>query len=253
MTAIISLLIIISLSILTTRIGTLALVHTGLSKEVAKFQARSAFMGVGFTTNEAELVVNHPVRRKILTILFFLGNAGIITTISSAIFSFISLEQSGFFSLEVLVLITGLGLLLYLAQSHWIDRRLSVVIEKALDRYTQLDVKDYYSLLHLADDYRVSEIKVEEKGWLQNKNLKELDLDAEGILVLGIKRGDGKYVGAPVGKTRVKKDDILILYGRRRLLHSLETREEGSSGDEEHRDAVNEQQEIQREQEKDEH
>ncbi|WP_262897373.1 hypothetical protein [Salegentibacter sp. BDJ18] len=40
MTAVISLLIIISISLLITRIGTLAFVHTELSKEVAKFQAR---------------------------------------------------------------------------------------------------------------------------------------------------------------------------------------------------------------------
>ncbi len=86
MTAVISLLVIITLSVLATRIGAIAFVHTGISKEAAKFQARSAYLGVGFTTRESEMVVNDPVRRKILTILIFLGNAGIITTISSVIF-----------------------------------------------------------------------------------------------------------------------------------------------------------------------
>jgi K+/H+ antiporter YhaU regulatory subunit KhtT len=250
MTGIISLLLIISLSLLATRIGALALVHTGLAKEAAKFQARSAFMGVGFTTNESELVVNNPVRRKILTILMFLGNAGVITTISSVIFSFISLEQSGFFSVEILVLTSGLLALFLLSQSKWIDRKLSNVINRALSRYTYLDVRDYYSLLHLSDDYRVSEIKVEEKNWLMNKSLHELDLAAEGIIVLGIKRGNGKYVGAPVGDTMIKEHDILILYGRIKLLEKLEKRKEGNSGDREHQDAVNEQEEIERNQEK---
>ena len=251
MTGIISLLVIISLSVLTTRIGTLALVHTGLSLEVAKFQSRSAFMGVGFTTKEAELVVNHPVRRKILTVLFFLGNAGVITTISSVIFSFISLEQSGFISVEVLVLFTGLLCLFLLTQSNWVERKLSDLINKALKRYTRLDVKDYYSLLHLSDDYRVSEIRVAENDWLANKDLSQLQLDAEGIIVLGIKRGNGKYVGAPTGNTAVKQDDVLILYGRIKLLESLEKRKEGSSGDVEHLDAVTEQEEIVRNQKDD--
>ncbi len=251
MTGIISLLLIISLSLLATRIGALALVHTGLAKEAANFQARSAFMGVGFTTQESEMVVNNPVRRKILTILMFLGNAGIITTISSVIFSFISLEQSGFLSTEVLVLISGLSLLLILSQSDWVDRKLSDVIDRALSQYTYLDVKDYYSLLHLSDDYRVSEIRVEEQNWLMNKNLEELDLAAEGVIVLGVKRGNGKYVGAPIGKTIIRKQDILILYGRIKLLEELEKRKEGSSGDREHENAVNEQEEIERNQDDD--
>jgi hypothetical protein len=61
MTALISLIIIFTLSALITKIASEALVHTGLSKQSAKFQARSAFTGVGFTTSEAEHIVNHPV------------------------------------------------------------------------------------------------------------------------------------------------------------------------------------------------
>ncbi len=249
MTGIISLLVIITLSVLTTRIGALAFIHTGLSRETAKFQARSAFMGVGFTTNESELVVNNPVRRKIVTILMFLGNAGIITTISSVIFSFISIGQSGFFSAEVIVLVSGLLILLLLSRSKWLDQKLSLLINRALKRYTRLDVRDFYSLLHLSDDYRVSELGVEEQGWLSNKTLSELELDDEGILILGIKRGDGKYIGAPYGKTRVKKDDVLILYGRTKLLENLEKRKEGPGGDREHEDAKSEQEQIERHQE----
>lgn len=109
------------------------------------------------------MVVNDPVRRKILTILIFLGNAGIITTISSVIFSFISIEESGFLSTESMVLFSGLLLLIALSRSKFIDRKLSSLIDKALKHYTYLDVKDYYSLLHLEENYRVSEIKVKKE------------------------------------------------------------------------------------------
>lgn len=249
MAAIISLLVIISLSVLATRIGALALVHTGLSKEAAKFQARSAYMGVGFTTSESELVVNDPVRRKILTILIFLGNAGIITTISSVIFSFISIEESGFFSTEVVVLISGLLLLIFLSRSKFIDRKLSAVIDRALQRYTDLDVKDYYSLLHLEEDYRVSELKASGDDWLSGETLIDLQLDAEGVRVLGIKRENGNYIGAPVGKTQIRKGDIVILYGKTSTLQSIENRKKGSSGDDEHRQEVSKQEKIEKEQE----
>lgn len=250
MTAVISLLVVITLSVLATRIGAIALVHTGLSKEAAKFQARSAYLGVGFTTQESEMVVNDPVRRKILTILIFLGNAGIITTISSVIFSFISIEESGFFSTEVLVLLSGLILLIVLARSSFIDRKLSELIDKALKRYTDLDIKDYYSLLHLEENFRVSEIKVKEEDWLNRKTLNQLKLDEEGIRVLGIKRADGKYLGAPVGKTEIKESDIIILYGKIKSLQSLENRKEGSGGDEEHHQAVSQEEERKKREDK---
>lgn len=238
MTAIISLLIIISLSILITHIGTLALVHTGISKEAAKFQARSAYMGVGFTTQESEIVVNHPVRRKILSILIFLGNAGVITTISSVIFSFISVGNSGFFSLEILVLISGLSFLLFLSRSKWVNRWVSFLINRVLQKYTRLDVTDYYSLLHLSEDYRVTEIKAEKNDWITGKSLSELQLDAEGLSVLGIKRKDGSYLGAPIGTTEINSDDIVIIYGHTLLLESLDNRKEGSEGDAEHKNYI---------------
>ena len=54
MVALASLLIFVALTLLINHIATVALSLTGLSREVARFQARSAFTGVGFTTNEAE-------------------------------------------------------------------------------------------------------------------------------------------------------------------------------------------------------
>ena len=78
MIALISLLIVIVVSIIIVRIGAVALEMTGLSREMASFQAQSAFTGTGFTTSESEYVVSHPLRRKIIKMLIFIGNAGII-------------------------------------------------------------------------------------------------------------------------------------------------------------------------------
>lgn len=93
MFAVISLLVVLTLSLLITRIATVALTHTGLSRDSARFQARSAFTGVGFTTTESEKVVNHPVRRRILMMLMLLGNAGIVTVVASFMLTFV--EQPG--------------------------------------------------------------------------------------------------------------------------------------------------------------
>ncbi|MBO2542876.1 TrkA C-terminal domain-containing protein [Salegentibacter sp. BDJ18] len=194
-------------------------------------------------------MVNDPVRRKILTFLIFTGNAGVITTISSVIFSFLSLQETGFFSIEMLVLAAGITLLIFSAYSGFIDRKLSKFIEKLLKKYTYLDVKDYYSLLNLEGDYRVSELKVEEGDWVDQNSLKNLKLDEEGVLVLGIKRPNGEYIGAPYGKTEIKIGDILILYGESSGLKNLEKRKKGETGDEQHDDAVSEHSKRKKEQE----
>jgi len=89
MIALFSLLLILTLSILITRVATLALAHTGLARQSTQFQARSAFTGVGFATREAEKVVNHPVRRRILMLLMLFGNAGIVTSVASMMLRFV--------------------------------------------------------------------------------------------------------------------------------------------------------------------
>ena len=64
MIAALTLLVVLTLSIVVVRAGAVALRLTGIPEEVARFQARSAFTGAGFTTSESEAIVNHPVRRE---------------------------------------------------------------------------------------------------------------------------------------------------------------------------------------------
>ena len=164
MTAILSLLVVVTLSILITRIATIALTQTGLSKESARFQARSALSGAGFTTSESESVVSHPVRRRIITILILLGNAGIVGAASALILGFVGNSESSSATFKIVVLFAGLTILWALAQSQWLDRRLSRLIEWALCRYTRLEVRDFSSLLRLSGEYRIVEIHNKSRG-----------------------------------------------------------------------------------------
>ncbi len=247
MLSILTLLIILTLSILVTRIATVALTYTGLSRQSARFQARSAFTGVGFTTDESEKVVNHPVRRRILFLLMLLGNAGVVTVMSTLILSFIDLGRSQSIAYRVVILVTGLVGLWAVASSQWVDRHLSNLISWALRRYTDLDVRDYSAMLHLAGEYKVSEMQVEPEDWLADRSLKELKLRNEGVMVLGITRRTGEYVGAPLGATRINPYDTLMIYGRASALERLDRRKRGHSGDREHMEQVVRQMEIEQE------
>ena len=79
------LLIAILISFVVVRIGGFALQLTGMESNVARFQALSAFTGTGFTTTEAERVVQHRTKRRIVTILIILGNAGLVTIIATLV------------------------------------------------------------------------------------------------------------------------------------------------------------------------
>ncbi len=237
MTPIITLVGTLVVSLLVTRIGAVAFQLTGLSQEVARFQARSAFTGVGFTTNEAEKIVNHPVRRKIAGLLMLSGNLGIALVIASMI-SASSAVSAGNQFVQFIVLIIGLVVLYVVGTHRWVDQTISRVIEWALLKWTTLDVRDYVSLLHLADGYVVLELVVKESDWISNRSLAEAALSSEGVLVLGLHRASGKYVGSPNGETMVKTGDTLSLYGPIDRLEELDIRQKGYHGDRAHRIAV---------------
>ena len=55
-------------------VGSIALEATGMQRAKARFQALSALTCTGFTTTEAESIVEHPKRRKIAAYLIFIGN-----------------------------------------------------------------------------------------------------------------------------------------------------------------------------------
>ena len=224
MTAIVSLLILLILSLVVTRFGAIALTFTGLSRESARFQARSAYTGVGFTTGEAEQVVRHPVRRRIVMLLMLLGSVGAVTVISSVIVSAIDLTSPGSTVAPLVVLVLGLAGLVAFAQSRWVDRRLAALIAWALRRYTSIDVRDYANLLHLSGEYGVVELGVERDDWLTAAPLGELDLCLEGVLVLGVQRGDGRWVGAPPPELCLQPGDVVTLYGRTGRLAKIDVR-----------------------------
>src|SRR5919197_3255988 len=195
--AVVAVLIVLVVSLLVARVGAVALTLTGMSREVSRFQARSAFFGVGFTTGEAEAVVSHPVRRRIIMWLILFGNAGVITVVGTLAISFAGDRSDTL--LRIVVLAAGVIALGALAASHPVDRLLTRLIRRALARWTDLDARDYSGLLELGGGYAVAELVVEPQDWLAGRTLAELTLRDEGVVVLGVRREHGPYLGAPDG------------------------------------------------------
>lgn len=223
MFALFSLLIIVMLSIVVVRIGSIALELTGLSPEIASFQAQSAFSGVGFTTNESEAIVTHPLRRRIVRVLILLGSAGITTSVATLVLAFVG-ESGKDVLIRAEVLIFGLAIIFLFARSKYVYSLMKKAITRTLKKYTKLRIYDYEQMFGLSEGYSISKITIKDNSWLRDKRLKDLHLELKKILVLAIYRQEDKgkkLIGAPHGETLIKAGDELICYAREEILNQL--------------------------------
>ncbi len=232
MAAVVSLVVVISLGLLVTRVATVALTMTGMSLDHARFQARSAFTGTGFTTSEAEAVVTHPARRRIVMSLMLVSGAGAISVLGALILSFAGVDTTAVGLTRAAVIVVALVMLLWLARNRHVDRALRQVIERALRRLTVLDVRDYAALLHLRGQWRVAQLPVAEDDWISSRPLGQLRLPDEGVAVLGVERAEGVWIGAPSEDIKLQVGDVVVLYGRAPILDDIAARIHGAEGDE---------------------
>ena len=244
MIALTSFFLVILVTLIVVRVAILALVATGLPYEIARFQARSALSGVGFTTSEAETVMGHPVRRRIVLALMLVGNAGLVTIAASLILTFAGGASTSQAMVRLSIIIGLVVALLAIARNRRLEAWITRQITKGLGRWTDLEVRDMVHLMQLTNEYSVTELRVEPGDWVTDKRLVDLHLPDEGVLVLGVQRADGTYIGAPRGSTVVHSYDNLILYGRSAVLSDLDERRDDITGDLSHQDAVSRQQQI---------
>lgn len=249
MIAVFTVLLVVTVSLVVIRVATVGLTMTGVSRDIAQFQALSAFTGSGFTTRESEEIVNHPVRRRIVMHLMLLGNAGIVVAVASVLGLLLKTEVGddywyNRFWVRLAILTLGLAALWILALSSVVETVMWKVNTWAILRWTRLDLRDYTQLLHLARDYAVAELRIHQEDWVAGRTLADLQLSREGILVLGIETSDGHYLGTPHGTTRISPGDSLVVYGKHDALMRLDDRQAGFAGNADHMIAVTRQLEV---------
>jgi len=204
-------LFIILLSFLIIRVGAVALMITGLEEQRARFQALSAFTGTGFTTHEAESVINHPKRRRIISILMIMGNVGIVAVIVTMTSSIV--KTKGYFvSLDILLFVVGIYLIYKFATHKKIIRRWESFIEDKFVKSNIFEEAATEDLLHLFEGYGLVRVIVDEQSPLNGSTLADHKLNIEGILVLGVERGKS-WVPVPRSDEVLHKDDRLVIYG----------------------------------------
>ena len=205
------LLFVVLISALIIKVGAITLRMTGIDRETAQFQALSAFSGTGFTTSEAENIVNDPRRRKIVKALMILGNVGIVTTLAML---FLSLQGATVTNALAKFGVIGLLALLLLALplSRGLDNFLDNFIMKRLSKSTYFSMGAFSQMMRFARGYGIAELVVSDSDRLTGKTLAESGLSSSDILVLAIRR-KRIMVTAPKAGERILADDRLICFG----------------------------------------
>ncbi len=213
------LLIAILVSFVVVQIGGLALQLTGIEPDVARFQALSAFTGTGFTTTEAERVVRHRTRRRIVTILIILGNAGLVTIMATLVASFTQVTGYGWFFIRLAIIVASIFILYRIVIGSRAGNRVVQWFRKPLMKRIVVDAPTVEEVFQAGKGWGIALVMIRAKSGSVGVSLGELA--AEGDLqVLAVDR-DGDLLPTPESEEKVLAGDRLLVYGTARATRKL--------------------------------
>ncbi len=184
-------------------VGAIALEATGMERSKAFFQSLSALSNTGFTTRQAEDIVEYPRRRRIVSWLIFLGCVGI----TAFLFLMILYVKAGIAapSATHIGIIAGSLVILIILIWTGVIRWLATIVLKVFHK-GPVSVE----LLHQSDDYAVARIKITEKN---KTGLTVGKFQKDDLAVLAIERG-GKVISSPKDAETLQAGDYLLCYGK---------------------------------------
>ena len=213
------LLVAILISFIVVRIGGLALQLTGMESDVARFQALSAFTGTGFTTTEAERVVQHRTRRRIVTILIILGNAGLVTIIATLVATFTQVTGYGWFFARLGIIIISIFVLYRLVIGSRFGNRFLQLVRKPLIKRILRDTPTSEEIFNAGKGWGVSLITIREESKKAGLSLNEL-VGEEDLIILTLEAADD-FISRPSVGEKINVGDRLLVYGRSESIKRL--------------------------------
>lgn len=203
------------------KIASVALNLTGMERKKAFFQALSAFTGTGFTTKDSESIVDDDIRRRIIIILMILGNAGLISIISTLMLSFM---RSGFKFTPVLlnfaIILLSILVIIMISLNKGIARSFTKKIQAKLVKSSTFTKKGVEEVLRLAEGYGVAEVTLSESCIDVGKTLGHSSFRQRDILILAIERAGG-VIPAPRATDKLVENDTLICYGKMENINKI--------------------------------
>jgi hypothetical protein len=194
-------------------INVLLFTLTGLKKEIARFQVISMFTATGFTTGESELILGHPIRRRLSTFLILFGVfslAVIISSISSILSDEFRFVELGF----IILFLIGIYLTLSIPM---LKDKLRKTFKTHLHKKYDLSDLPIREVMYFDENDVIREIPIHAGSSVIGKTLQKVIPINEDLLVLFIKRGDQK-IRKESYSTEIQEGDLLYLYGNKKCL-----------------------------------
>lgn len=184
---------------------------TGLSEEKARFQVISLLTGSGFTTKEAELITQHPIRRKLAQLLMIFGYVGFLTETSFLV----NLIKNSMNIRNIAILILFFAIVWSISRNKLLLSFLDNIIEKiVLRKYTKKkSPRKMYKLINRAKGYGIYNIVIDDNSSLVGVSLMNSNLKPNNMIILNIDKGN-EFIGFPKRDYILEKGDNILLYGK---------------------------------------
>jgi hypothetical protein len=189
-------------------INTSIFVATGLDRKIARFQVISMLTGTGFTTGESELIIDHPVRRRLGAFLILFGAFSLAVIISAIS----NLLTDNFYTMEIAYIAGGLLVLLFVLRVPFLQRSMSQKMKSELKENYELADLPISDVLLMDDDDEVREIPINEDSRFADKTFDEIVDKEDDVMLLFIKRGEIN-IRNKAYDTKIEPGDKLVLYG----------------------------------------
>lgn len=211
-------------SFIAVRIGAVAFQLTGLEWSLAKFQALSCFSGTGFTTREAELIVGHPRRRKIASILMVLGNAGLVAMIATfansmrPAWALVSTRLGWLWAgfgpmVNLLIIAAGVFLMWRFFTRSRKAKQLTDYLRSKVKQSGIVESVSVEELMVASGGYGVVRAEVGTDSPLAGRTLAKSGLRRKDITVLVVRHGD-EPIPNPPADTKIQSGDRLLCFGK---------------------------------------
>ena len=206
-------------SFIVVRIGGLALQLTGIEPDVARFQALSAFSGTGFTTTEAERVVRNRTRRRVVTILIILGNAGLVTIIATLVASFTQVSNHEWFFIHLAIILVSIFIFYKLIIGSRLGNRMVQWTRKPLIKRILKEAPTFEEIYGAGKGWGVSLVLIKQNSEYAGLTLADIAMEGD-LQILAIDRPD-EFVAQPASEDRLGEGDRLVVYGRTKSIKRL--------------------------------
>jgi len=182
-----------------------------MDEKTARFQAISAFTGTGFTTKEAETILEDKVRRKTIVVLMVLGKVGVVSVIGGLFLSF-GKNNLAADLWKTVILLAFIFVLYKITTLEGFSRALNRFIEKRIVARGIVEQRALEELFHLPKGYGLARLTVTKESRENGRTLAEAGFINKNILVLSIERKN-KSIAFPHAGDNVEEGDKLLCYG----------------------------------------